>query len=369
MKHLKPPRMRLRRLLVASIMVVSLGAALAFSGALADAELRHTAIPQTSTVSPLAHISRVPFRPVTETTAAQIPVLVYHEMDNDCAATAPTCAKGHDYESVTLDQFTAEMQWLYSHDYHSVTLAQYLTWLSSKNTALPPHPFLITVDNGIADFLEGAQPALYHYRFTATAFLVTGFADGASGQCAPKIDGFNVQPGCPGFNEPDWDATWTQIKALPSAVYGFGIEAGLSGHFVQTYAGSNCYEFDACMMPRESLAHYHSRVQAEMSNGIATLTRELGRRFDAHAWVVPYSDLGYACERVSCVGEQHSRIHGWLVRYAARHFRAAFVQDYYRNGRSNERFRYEVHNTTTLVQFVTAIHHYTKLGAFRWARH
>jgi peptidoglycan/xylan/chitin deacetylase (PgdA/CDA1 family) len=359
--------MKLRRLLVASIMAVSIGGAAVYAAALADAGMRHAAAPHAVAYSPLSHVSRVPFRAVVNAAAAQVPVLVYHEMDNDCAATAPTCAKGHDYESVTLDQFTTEMQWLYTHGYHSVTLPQYLEWLSSKQTLLPPHPFLITVDNGITDFLQGAQPALYHYRYTATAFLVTGFADGASGQCAPKIDGFNVQPGCPAVNGPDWDATWTQIKALSPAVYGFGIEAGLSGHFVQTYAGSNCYEFDACMMPRESLAHYQNRVQAEMKNGIAALSRELGRRFDAHAWVVPYSDLGYACERVSCSGEQHSDTHGWLVRYADRHFAAAFVQDYYRNGKDNERFRYEVHNVTTIAQFVTAIHHYTRLGAFRWA--
>jgi peptidoglycan/xylan/chitin deacetylase (PgdA/CDA1 family) len=358
--------MRLRRLLIAAILTGCLGAFTGFAAALAGAGLHHRARPAPAVAaSPLAHVQRVPAREARAATARRIPVLVYHEMDNDCAATAATCARGHDYESVSLDQFRAEMAWMYARGYHTVTLAQYLEWLGDKRTLLPPKPFLITVDNGIWDFLSGSQATLYHYRYTATAFLVTGFANAASGQCAARIDGTGVQPGCPETSE-YWDATWAQIRSLPPAVYGFGIEAGASGHYEQDYGGA-CYEFDACRMPGETAAHYEARVRTEMSSGIATLTRQLGTRFDARAWVVPYSDLGYPCEAVSCAGEQHTGPGNWLIHYAARHFAAAFVQDYYRNGKNHERFRYEVHSTTTLTGFAAAIRHYTKAGAFRWA--
>lgn len=357
------PNLRLRRSVVALLLIGFLGIFAGSAGDLALSGLHeaHPAVPVK--VSPPAHVTRVRVTPVKARITAQVPVLVYHEMDNDCAASAATCARGHDYESVSEAQFATEMQWLYYNGYHTVTLPQYLEWLSNKQDQLPARPFLITVDNGISDFLEGAQPVLYHYRYTATAFLVTGFADAASGQCAPETGSIDTQPGCPKSSE-YWDATWAQIKALSPQVYDFGIEAGASGHYEQDYSGA-CYEFDACLMPRETAAHYEARVRAEMSNGISALTRQLGARFDPHAWVVPYSDLGYSCGPVSCAGEQHTDPANWLIGYAARSFAAAFVQDYYRNGKEHERFRYEVHNTTTLSQFVTAIHHYTHLGAFR----
>jgi hypothetical protein len=356
--------MPLRRGAVALVLIGGLTAFAVFAAALAGAALKQVPHPAAA-ASPLAHVERVPAPKAALTTARQVPVLVYHEMDNDCAATAATCARGHDYESVSQAQFTAEMAWMYARGYHTVTLAQYLAWLGDKRTLLPPKPFLITADNGIWNFLSGSQATLWHYRYTAAAFLVTGFASAASGQCAARLDGIDVQPGCPKSSE-YWDATWAQIRSLSPAVYSFGIEAGPSGHYEQDYAGA-CYQFDACKMPGETAAHYEARVRAEMNGGIAMLTRQLGARFDARAWVVPYSDLGYPCEAVSCAGEQHTDPGNWLIHYAARHFAAAFVQDYYRNGKDHERFRYEVHNTTTLTQFIAAIRHYTKAGAFRWA--
>src|ERR1035437_9375685 len=119
------------------------------------------------------------------TTAAAIPVIVYHEMDNGCKASAVTC-RSKDPESVSTAQFTGEMAWLVRAGYHSVTLSQYTAWLGNAKTTLPDKPVLITADNGIGNFLTGAQPVLARDGFTATAFLVTGFADGAEGACAPE---------------------------------------------------------------------------------------------------------------------------------------------------------------------------------------
>jgi hypothetical protein len=313
----------------------------------------------------LSSVKRIPAQHLMYTTAKEVPVLVYHEMDNGCKATAVLCTPD-DIESVSKRQFTAEMQWLSSNGYHTVTLVQYLAWLSNSSTRLPPKPFLITVDNGIGNFLTGAEPVLYHYRYTAAPFLITGFAAGAVGKCAPIMFGVNTQPGCPRVNY-NWDLSWSQIKALSPAVYSFGMEAGTSGHYVQDYSAT-CTAFDACMEPGETGQQYETRVTTEMTQGIAKLTSELGKRYNSEAWVVPYSDLGYPCHPDPGCSEGSDKAfsdpHGWLMKYAQHHFKAVFVQDYYRNGIRHERFRYEVHATLTLTAFAAAIRHYLRIGAW-----
>ena len=360
---MRKPGLKLRRALLAFIFAGALGL-IAGSAAVTSYAVTATAKPHAAApADPLARVTRVPATPLRMTAARQVPVLVYHEMDNDCAAAAPVC-RSHDYESVSLAQFRAEMAWMYARGYHTVTLGQYLAWLADPRTLLPPHPFLITVDNGIADFLEGAQPVLYHYRYTATAFLVTGFADAAAaGKCPAVIRGVDVAPGCPGNSDHGWDATWSQLKALSPAVWSFGMEAGPSGHFQQDYA-KDCYAFAACKLPGETTTAYEHRVLAEFDHGIAELTWKLGPRFDSRAWVVPYSDLGYPC-RAGCAYEHSTGPHGWLVSFAAVNFRAVFVQDAYRNGISHERFRFEIHGLTTQRDFEAGIRQYLAAGAWK----
>jgi hypothetical protein len=377
--------LRRRRRVLGAAMITVLAAIVLSAGVVAAdvVSAGRTASPAPAAVVrtvPLAGVPRVPAGPAALATARQVPVLVYHEMDNGCPPAAATCKAGPDYESVSLAQFTAEMAWMHAAGYHTVTLAEYLAWLGNRKTLLPRRPFLITVDNGIGNFLDGAEPVLYHYRYTAAAFLVTGFAAGASGQCAPRYPdpvmpagagyvttaapGLDVQPGCPAANE-HWDLTWAQIRALSPQVYSFGIEAGASGHYLQNY-DRGCQAFNACELPGETAAAYEQRVEREYAAGMATLSAELGSRFDPGAWVVPYSDLGYRCEPYSCAYENHDGPRGWLIRYAAAHFEAAFVQDYYRNGIRRERFRYEVHNVTTLRDFRQALAAFLGLRAWAW---
>lgn len=315
--------------------------------------------------SSLTDVTRVPPTPTDLAVASQVPVLVYHEMNNDCPPAGATCPS-HDYETVSAAQFAAELGWMHNQGYHTITLPQYLTWLKDKNTRLPSKPFLITVDNGISDFLQDAQPILYRYRDTATAFIVTGFADAASGKCGPRISGVDVQPGCPASSQDgDWDATWTQLRALNPEVYSFGIEAGADGHYQQGYNPA-CYAFNACKLPGETNTVYESRVRSEYTRGIAEAAAELGGRFDKNAWVVPYSDLGYTCDGSCSSFEGYDGPAGWLVSYAATTYNAVFVQDPARNGVRGERFRYEIHNTTTLSQFTTAVRYYLTHGSWDW---
>ena len=259
-------------------------------------------------------------------------------------AAAAACVAA-DPETVSTAQFTAEMAYLVRAGYHTVTMAQYIAWLGNGKTKLPARPILITADNGISSFLGGAQGILARDGFTATAALVTGFADAASGICAPRTGAREVQPGCPEVNE-FWDATWPQLRDLDPHVWSFILEAGLSGHYVQDY-DSRCTVFDACMMPGETAAEYESRVAAELSAGMSALNRELPGRVDSQAWVVPYSDLGYRrCRQLDCTPQPYTGPRNWLAEYAKAHFRAVFVEDAYRNGTGHERFRFDVNGGT-----------------------
>jgi hypothetical protein len=300
------------------------------------------------------------------TTAAAIPVIVYHEMDNGCKASAVTC-RSKDPESVSTAQFTGEMAWLVRAGYHSVTLSQYTAWLGNAKTTLPAKPVLITADNGIGNFLTGAQPVLARDGFTATAFLVTGFADGAEGACAPEykvaLVSYDVQPGCPEDNQ-YWDLTWAQLKALDSQVWQFSLEAGPAGHYVQDY-DSRCTVFDACMMPGETTAEYKARVADELTAGVSALDRELPGRVISAAWVVPYSDLGYRrCRQADCTPQPSDGPRGWLAGYAASRFRAVFVEDASRNGPGHERFRFDVNGQDTLAYFQKTLTGFIRAGDF-----
>ncbi len=281
----------------------------------------------------------------TYTRPAAIPVLVYHQLDNGCAPTAAIC-NVKEPETSSERQFAGQMQWLYDNGYRTVTPQQYTAWLQDKKVALPAKPVLITVDNGISNFYDAGTAVLQRYGFSATAMVVTGFADGASGQCTNPAD----QPGCPTANQ-NWDATWAQLEGLPSPTWNFALEAGPSGHYVQDYS-TTCPAFLACMKPGETVAAYEQRVKAELNTGEAELRQHLGSRFDPSVWTVPYSDLGYPqCPQSSCTPQQSTGPPGWLSAYAESRFSAVFVEDADRNGVQNERFRLDVQGWMTLGEF------------------
>lgn len=325
--------------------------------------------PKPVNVPLLAKVSRVPYRPVPMRPASQVPVIAYHAMDDRCAPSQATCKSSPDYESVSAMQLYTELGWLYTHGYHTVTLDQYLEWLGNKRTLLPANPVLLTDDNGDSDFLLGAEPILWHFRFTVTAVIVTGFTDAATtGYCRPLVKRggrtYNVQANCGGPNT--WNATWPQLRALSPQVYNYALEAGPDGHFVQDY-DKKCTVYYACKMPGESDRVYELRVLRDLEAGMAALTRELPGRVNTKVWTVPYSDLGYTCPNDACPEEVSTGPQGWLVSFAAVNFRAVFVQTAIRNGIQNEHFRYEVHNSTTLERFRQAISTYLHAGYWRRA--
>jgi len=293
----------------------------------------------------------VPETSVTTAVPSSIPVLDWHELNNGCKKTVAVC-NAADPESVSTAQLTAELSYLKDQGYHTVSATQYVDWTEGSHAALPSNPILLVADNGIESFLAGAQPILRADGFTMAVAVISGFADGASGTCSASP----YQPGCPTANDNGWDATWAQLKALPAAVYSFILEAGAAGHYVQTY-DSTCTVFYACMVPGESTAAYETRVKADLAAGQAEAIAKLGaNRFAIGLWVVPYSDDGYtACTTSSCTLQPSDGPTGWLSAWTASTFPVAFVEDAFRNGLQNERFRFDVQGWMTESEFETTL--------------
>jgi len=285
-----------------------------------------------------------------------VPVIVWHEMNNGCQPQDATCV-AHDPETVSSRQFGDELGWLYQHGYHTVTMSQYVAWTEDEHAPMPSKPVLLIADNGIGNFLLGAQPYLVRYHYQVTAAVVTGFADGAAGKCTDP----EFQPGCPADNV-GWDLTWPQLKQL-GPEYNFILEAGASGHFVQAH---DTY-FYTTKLAGESDSSYEHRVISEQSKGWQELISELGSRVDTSAWVVPYSDLGYPRGDLSSSTPQpYNGPAGWLISYAAAKYKAVFVEDAERNGIQHERFRLDVNGQDTLSYFTTTLQSEIQAGDFGW---
>jgi hypothetical protein len=329
--------MNVRRVVIAGLAVLA-GVGGLFSGALSAG----------------AAPAPVPVPPVV----TSIPVLTWHELNNGCSAQSAVCS-ATDPESVSTAQLTAELAYLKTNNYHSVTAAQYLAWTQGKTVALPANPVLMVADNGIFNFLSGAQSVLRADGFLMNVAVVSGFADGASGVCPEPA----YEPGCPADNN-GWDATWSQLAALPSSNYDFIIEAGTAGHFVQTY-DPNCTVFYACTIPGESTAAYEARVKADLSAGQSEITSHLKARFTAGLWVVPYSDAGYsACSQVGCVAQPSTGPAGWLAGWAALTYPVSFVEDSFRNAVQGERFRIDVQGWMNLTTFTSLLNGDLAAGDF-----
>ena len=329
---------------------------------------------------------------------ANVPVVVFHEMNNGCQPSAATCSASYP-ESVSYTEMVNRLGWLHSQGYRSINLTQYIQWLGGDTTGLPAQPILITFDNGIDGLLRGAIPILKEFHYTAVIFEATGLADGApaagyncAGTPIATAPTVNTEPGCPAANQ-YWDSTWGWLQQFAkSGVYQFSLEAGPSGHSVQTYdpgqPGTNywtggpgaggCYEFYACVdtnsTPPETNAQYQQRVQADLAAGKEEITSHLGSGHDVNlnAWVVPYGAVGDPCGDATnpnpCGLPYNGPIepdgHGWLQDWAASQFKAVFVETPGLNGVAHERYRYDPSGALTLPQFERQFNTHVSAGDF-----
>jgi peptidoglycan/xylan/chitin deacetylase (PgdA/CDA1 family) len=99
-----------------------------------------------------------------------VPIVYYHYIRTDTNPHDP----GGMQLSVSPMTFQAQMDWLRSAGGHPVTLADVMNAINGGRR-LPPHPVVLTFDDGHNDFATRAVPVLLRDGFVATTFVVPGF--------------------------------------------------------------------------------------------------------------------------------------------------------------------------------------------------
>ena len=101
---------------------------------------------------------------ISFTPVSGVPVLNYHQI-NDV---------DHNAMTITTKQFEAQMKYLSDNNYTAISPDQLIDHLET-GAPLPPHPVLITFDDGYKDNYLNAFPILKKYQMTATIFLISDY--------------------------------------------------------------------------------------------------------------------------------------------------------------------------------------------------
>jgi peptidoglycan/xylan/chitin deacetylase (PgdA/CDA1 family) len=169
-------------LIVAAVIVLAaVGAAFAWSrfgkpaphDASAAAQLSPTASPAQATPVPSASptpsatpspAASLPPRPHIVADPQPVPILVYHHVLAD--------PKGPPLVVMSIAEFRAQLAYLAAQGYQAVTLRRvYDAWTGEGK--LPPKPVVLTFDDGYADQVRNAAPALRAYDWPAELGLVS----------------------------------------------------------------------------------------------------------------------------------------------------------------------------------------------------
>lgn len=116
------------------------------------------------------HVSYQSVIPYGRTTL-QLPTLMYHYIRVPPSRRLDPV--GYNL-SVAPEVFTAQMDWLAGHGYHTVTFDDVRRYWAGV-APLPAKPVIITLDDGYQDLYTTAFPILQAHRFTAVAYIVSGF--------------------------------------------------------------------------------------------------------------------------------------------------------------------------------------------------
>jgi peptidoglycan/xylan/chitin deacetylase (PgdA/CDA1 family) len=103
--------------------------------------------------------------------ATNLPVLLYHSVTRSPVSPWTTFA-------ISSDVFARHLDYLAEQGYTTLTITDALSRLRSGT--LPARPVAITFDDGYANFVTAAMPALARRGFVASIFLVTGHIGGMS---------------------------------------------------------------------------------------------------------------------------------------------------------------------------------------------
>jgi len=160
---------------------------------------------------------------------SRLTILMYHRVDAIPSGTR------YPKNFVTPAAFAGQIEALLSWGYEPITFRQWMAY-RARATRIPPKPFIVTFDDGYADFASNAWPILQRLRVPATVFVV-----------ASKLGRTN-----------DWDAGEPQTPLLdPAAIRDLeadGVEFG--GHGFTHVALARVSPSEA----REEIARCHGAL-------------------------------------------------------------------------------------------------------------
>lgn len=105
-------------------------------------------------------------------TRLQVPVFMYHHVSN-----RPT-TNLLDYSlTVTATEFLRQLDWLQAQGYTSINMTELFDALY-YGKALPPHPMILTFDDGYEDMYTDALPVLLAHHYRGVFYIITGMIGG-----------------------------------------------------------------------------------------------------------------------------------------------------------------------------------------------
>jgi len=105
----------------------------------------------------------------------RVPILMYHGIRQGLGTRA-----AYFETNTSPEAFATHMQYLHANGYKATTLSQAVEFIGGRIDL--EKPVVITFDDGLTDFYTTALPILCQHSFSATMFLVSGFA-GSEREC------------------------------------------------------------------------------------------------------------------------------------------------------------------------------------------
>ena len=144
---------------------------------------------------------------VNHTKKQNIPILMYHSISSCASSKFRPC-------TVSPETFNEHLSYLDRCHYTPLTVTQFVQAMAREGDGLPPHPVILTFDDGYTDFYTKALPALRRHGFTATLYVATAFVGGTS--CWLQHMGEGKRP----------MLTWEQLAEISAS----GIECAAHTH-------------------------------------------------------------------------------------------------------------------------------------------
>lgn len=135
--------------------------------------------------------------PIFTGNARRVPVLTYHKVLTDEEKQSARYAK--DRYSVSLSNFTRQMNWLKERQYTAITCEELYMWHNGLIN-LPRKSVLITFDDGYASTIENVLPVLEVCQLKGTAFIIGSETATSNGTIFITADRMReIREQCPWF--------------------------------------------------------------------------------------------------------------------------------------------------------------------------